>query len=145
MPIIRKYETDTDKEIEIELGGKFMVFMKSIGIILRLENMGFLSTYDFKIFDDFDHIGWLEVKKKKGFFSKYEIIPITKWHFAQNSGMKCLMLVERDNKAMLFDITKIMENGDYFEREIERRADQPGGSRKVVFFPVKLGQVAYYV
>ena len=136
-----QYETAEDKKNELELGGKFTKYLEPD---IRLVNQGKLSTYDFwgyrHVFETtltyqegrpIPHtkdlgeslVLFLEVKKKKGFFTASEIIPTTKYSFAQKvkeKGMKaqCLFLVERDDCARLFDVMGLRGR----EIEIKRRA-----------------------
>ena len=142
MQIQRKYETEYDRAVEIELGNRFVYASDDP---IRVENMPYLSTYDFKMYKKDLFYGWLEVKRKSGDFSHTEIIPITKWRFAQHSDFPCFFLVERWDKAMLFDITDIVRKNGGQEIEITRRPDQPEGSRKVVRFPIIYGKVIYYL
>ena len=142
--ILRKYETDADKEVERQLGAKYVEFVDPNCYV---KEQPFLSTYDFRIFDltSDDFKGWLEVKKKAGSFSYNEMIPITKWNFAEHSPLPCYLLIERATEAMLFRISELVKRRVGEEREIKRREDQPGGSRKVVFFPSSEGQLIYFV
>lgn len=140
--IQRKYETGVDRSVEIELGGRYV---RCHDTLATLENLPYLSTYDFKVFKNGQQVAWLEVKRKTGNFSYTEIIPITKWWFAQKSELPCLFLVERWNKAMLFNVSDLVARNLGREVEITRRADQPEGSRKVVRFSTNYGRVIYYL
>ena len=139
--IQRKYETEHDREEEIRLGEKYVEYM---GGRVWVVNLGYLSTYDFKIFSmaSKNHYGFLEVKKRSGKFRDWatEIIPITKWSFAKQTDKKCLMLVEKDDACILYDISEIVKNPDLKVEEIRRRSDQPEGSKKVVRFSTDYGK-----
>lgn len=141
--IIRKYETDYDRDVEIEIGERFKQIYCSSET--ELVNMPYLSTYDFKVIKRGKQTAWLEVKRKEGDWWDTEIIPITKWRFAKESNLPCYMLIERCGKAVLFNITNIIERNLGRETEIKRREDQPEGSKKVVRFSTTTGQTIYYI
>ncbi len=138
------YETTLDKETERRLGEYYQQVVDPFCVLQKLSP---LSTYDFRILDDSGtrQTGWLEVKKKTGFFSRYEIIPITKWNFAARSPFPCWYMVERETKAMLFSITRLIKDHAGWKQTITRRQDQPEGSRTIVLFPISFGKIIYFL
>ena len=142
MKTIQKiYETEADKLVELELGRKYHDYYDPQ---VELHNNGFLSTYDFSIIRNGRLVGFLEVKKKIGDWWKQEIIPTTKWQYAKNCPHPCYLLIERDDKALLFNVTDLIEKNAGYICEITRRPDQPEGSTKVVKFPVSFGKPIWY-
>lgn len=137
-----------DKQNEIRLGQMYCKCFPEYSVRQQAP----FATYDFKRIDIKTGVanGWLQVKKKSGTFPTWEIFPMTKVIFTRSSLLPCEFLVERNDRAKLFDIKEIVkmfdDNDVVFQKEI-RRYDRTIDSQTwtVICFPSDWGQDIYYV
>ena len=146
---MKRFETTKDREEELRMGQAYCECFPEHFV----KQQDFYSAYDFKRFDARTGIqnGWLEVKMKSDFFDQWEVFPMPKVNFTRHTPLPCYFLVERTNRAKLFDMTDIVRKLDSGHRAVitkeMRRKDRDEQDQiwTVIMFPSEWGKDIYYL
>lgn len=144
-----KYETEFNKENERRIAKIYC----EINPQFEVKELAEFSSYDYARYDVYGGgiNGFLEIKKRKGLFPKWEYFTYSKADFTRESRYDCFFIVERDYKAVIYNMTNLIrlfdnESKRVFKSEIVRK-DRPEDAQTwdVLKFPADMGTDLYYI